>query len=44
MQEENAPERKYLLPSNLERYLDWYAHYVKGGATPARPAPPQKFC
>jgi hypothetical protein len=22
----------------MERYLAWYAHYVKGDKTPARPA------
>ena len=34
----------FITPSHikdrLERYLAWYAHYVKGDATPATPAPP----
>ena len=30
------------IKDRLERYLAWYAHYVKGDSTPARPAPPQK--
>jgi dipeptidyl aminopeptidase/acylaminoacyl peptidase len=28
------------IKDRLERYLAWYAHYVKGDATPATPAPP----
>src|SRR5437899_8331533 len=28
------------IKDRLERFLAWYAHYVKGDATPARPAPP----
>ena len=28
------------IKDRLERYLAWYAHFVKGGPTPARPAPP----
>jgi dipeptidyl aminopeptidase/acylaminoacyl peptidase len=28
------------IKDRLERYLAWYAHYVKGDATPARPAEP----
>ncbi len=28
------------LKDRLERYLAWYAHYVKGDSTPARPAAP----
>jgi dipeptidyl aminopeptidase/acylaminoacyl peptidase len=28
------------LKDRLERYLAWYAHYVKGDATPARPPEP----
>jgi dipeptidyl aminopeptidase/acylaminoacyl peptidase len=27
------------IKDRLERYLAWYAHYVKGDSTPARPAP-----
>jgi len=27
------------IKDRLERYLAWYAHYVKGESTPARPAP-----
>jgi len=30
------------IKDRLERYLAWYAHYVKGDSTPARPAPPVK--
>jgi dipeptidyl aminopeptidase/acylaminoacyl peptidase len=34
----------FTIPSHikdrLERYLAWYAHYVKGDSTPARPAEP----
>ncbi|MGB6897966.1 MAG: hypothetical protein WBE12_05195, partial [Candidatus Acidiferrum sp.] len=26
------------IKDRLERYLAWYAHYVKGDATPATPA------
>jgi len=29
------------LKDRLERYLAWYAHYVKGDGTPPRPAEPQ---
>jgi dipeptidyl aminopeptidase/acylaminoacyl peptidase len=25
------------IKDRMERYLAWYAHYVKGDATPARP-------
>ncbi len=28
------------IKDRLERYLAWYAHYVKGESTPATPAPP----
>ncbi|HZV86835.1 MAG TPA: S9 family peptidase [Candidatus Binatus sp.] len=28
------------IKDRLERYLAWYAHYVKGDATPATPPPP----
>jgi dipeptidyl aminopeptidase/acylaminoacyl peptidase len=28
------------IKDRLERYLAWYAHYVKGDSTPATPAPP----
>jgi dipeptidyl aminopeptidase/acylaminoacyl peptidase len=28
------------LKDRLERYLAWYAHFVKGDSTPARPNPP----
>jgi dipeptidyl aminopeptidase/acylaminoacyl peptidase len=28
------------LKDRLERYLAWYAHYVKGDSTPARPPEP----
>jgi dipeptidyl aminopeptidase/acylaminoacyl peptidase len=28
------------IKDRLERYLAWYAHYVKGDATPTTPAPP----
>ncbi len=28
------------IKDRLERYLAWYAHFVKGDPTPARPAPP----
>ena len=28
------------LKDRLERYLAWYAHFVKGDPTPARPTPP----
>jgi dipeptidyl aminopeptidase/acylaminoacyl peptidase len=28
------------IQDRLERYLAWYAHYVKGDPAPARPAPP----
>ena len=28
------------IKDRLERYLAWYAHYVKGDPAPARPAPP----
>jgi hypothetical protein len=27
------------IKDRLERYLAWYAHYVKGEATPATPEP-----
>ena len=27
------------IKDRLERYLAWYAHYVKGDRTPPRPAP-----
>jgi len=30
------------IKDRLERYLAWYAHYVKGDSTPARPAPSPK--
>jgi dipeptidyl aminopeptidase/acylaminoacyl peptidase len=30
------------IKDRLERYLAWYAHYVKGDPTPARPAPAVK--
>ena len=30
------------IKDRLERYLAWYAHYVKGDSTPARPAPAPK--
>ncbi len=30
------------IQDRLERYLAWYAHYVKGDPTPARPRPPVK--
>jgi dipeptidyl aminopeptidase/acylaminoacyl peptidase len=30
------------IKDRLERYLAWYAHYVKGDATPARPIPNPK--
>ena len=31
------------IKDRLERYLAWYAHYVKGDATPARPTPHPKL-
>ncbi len=30
------------IKDRLERYLAWYAHFVKGDSTPARPVPPPK--
>ncbi len=30
------------IKDRLERYLAWYAHYVKGDSTPVRPAPAPK--
>src|SRR6266436_2219922 len=30
------------IKDRLDRYLAWYAHYVKGDSTPARPAPAPK--
>jgi dipeptidyl aminopeptidase/acylaminoacyl peptidase len=30
------------IKDRLERYLAWYAHYVKGDSTPARPTTPPK--
>jgi hypothetical protein len=30
------------IKDRLERYLAWYAHFVKGDATPARPEPAPK--
>ena len=30
------------IKDRLERYLAWYAHYVKGDSTPARPVPAPK--